>query len=377
MKKPFVFLSLFTVISSSILAQDATALYEEGLKLKNDKKIRDAVDKFRQATELKSNYTEALYELGWCRNDLKDYSGALQALRPVMPVWPSTLKNNFEYAYALDKLNKTDSAVIYYNKCLEIKPDYSGVYKQLAFIAYQKEDYPTAISHFNKCESYASTPVTDYLYWYRKGYCQNTTKDYSGAKVSLQKSIDAKKDYLNSWLEIGFAATKLKEDDIAIGYFQKAIELDPKSHIGYNGVAEVYRDIKKDMPQAMNWYQKTLAMNSNERKANFGMGYCLNSTAKYSEAITYLKKAIEMETTYTAAYVELGYSYYMNSNNTDALISLDKALALNPKNENARYYKGLIYINKKDKGNAQKMADELTSLGSKNAATLQEKINKM
>jgi hypothetical protein len=50
---------------------------------------------------------------------------------------------------------------------------------------------------------------------------------------------------------------------------------------------------------------------------------------------------------------------------------------LNPKNENARYYAGLVYINQKDKTMAQKMVDELKALNSKNAETLQEKVNKL
>jgi tetratricopeptide (TPR) repeat protein len=71
-------------------------------------------------------------------------------------------------------------------------------------------------------------------------------------------------------------------------------------------------------------YKKTLVINPKERKACFGMGYCLNRTEKYNEAIPYFKTAIEQESTYTAAYTELGYSYYMMSNNTDALINLNK-----------------------------------------------------
>ena len=107
------------------------------------------------------------------------------------------------------------------------------------------------------------------------------------------------------------------------------------------------------------------------------MGYCPNSKQKYTEAVPYLKKAIEQETTYAAAYVELGYSLYMTGNNPDALTQLTKALELNPKNENACYYSGLIYINQKDKAGAQQMVNELQGLSSKNAARLQEKVNKM
>lgn len=376
MKRLFPLLFLFC-ISFTAFAQDAKTLYDEGMKLKGEGKINEAIAKFRNAVQLKPDYTDAQYEIGWCSNDLKDYTGAIKVLRQVVPVWTNIPKAHFELGYAFDNMGFPDSAINYYNKTLVLKPDYSGVFKQLGYIAYKKDDYVTALDNFSKYETYVKTPSKDYLYWYRKGFSMNATKDYAGAKASMLKSLEFKQDYTNTYLELGFAHTKLKEAEPAIEYFKKAIELDPKSHIGYNGIAEVYRDVKKDMGEAMNWYQKTLNMNVNERKANFGMGYCLNSTGKYNDAIIYLKKAIEFENTYTAAHVELGYSYYMTGKNADALVSLDKAINLNPKNENARYYKGLIYISQKDKTSAQRMVDELENLNSKNAGTLKEKVSKM
>ena len=180
-----------------------------------------------------------------------------------------------------------------------------------------------------------------------------------------------------TYLELGFACTKLKQDDDAINYYKKAIDIDAKSHIPYNGIADVYRDNKKNMTEAMAWYQKSLTINPNERKANYGLGYCSNSLGKYTDAITYLKKAIESETTYTAAFVELGYSYYKTERYTEALNNFAKALSLNSKNENARYYSGLVYIAQKNRASAQRMADELKNLNSKNATSLQDKVNKM
>jgi tetratricopeptide (TPR) repeat protein len=70
-------------------------------------------------------------------------------------------------------------------------------------------------------------------------------------------------------------------------------------------------------------------------------------------------------------------SYFKTGNNTEAIANLDKALGLNSKNENARYYKGLIYISQKDKINAQRMVDELQRLSSRHAATLQTEVGKM
>ena len=72
MRKLFFLLPLFIGLCTIAEAQDARALYEEGVKLKDQKKTAAAAEKFKQAIELRPGYTEALYELGWCRNDGKD-----------------------------------------------------------------------------------------------------------------------------------------------------------------------------------------------------------------------------------------------------------------------------------------------------------------
>ncbi len=357
--------------------QDATTLYNEGVKLKEAKNTAGAIEKFKTALGLKPGYTEAIYEMAWCQNDTKDYRGAMASLRKIRAVWPTVPKVHFELGYSFEKLNYTDSAIQSYNKCLFYKPDYSLAFKQLGTIAYLKDEMQDALMQFAKYEAAAKNPITDYLYWYRKGFCYNAQKNYEEAKIALIRSLENKKDYLNTYLELGFACFRLKQNEEAIGYYNNAIETDPKSHIAYNGIGEVYRDNKKDLDMAMSWYKKSLAVKPDERKACFGLGYCYNSKSMYNDAIPYLKTAIQKENTYTAAYVELGYSYFMISNNDLAINNLKKALELNSKNENARYYMGLIYINQKEKVKAQQMVDELKALNSKNAATLQEKVNKM
>lgn len=369
----FTVLLLLTALAGQ--AQDATALVKEGLKLKDDKKPREALEKFKQAIAIKPSYSEAHYESGWCYNDLKDYVSAIISLRKARIGWPNIPKVHFELGYAFQKTDKTDSAVICYNRCLELKPDYSLAYKQLGYISYDLEKYEEALNYFSKYESNAKTAITDYLYWYRKGFSNNALKNYSDAKTALSKSLEFKTDYINTWLELGFSATRLKLNEDAIGYFQKAMAIDPKNHVCYNGIAEVYRDNKKDYVEAMSWYYKTLEVKADERKACYGIGYCLNSTGKYADAIPYLKKAVAQEPTYTAAFVELGYSHYRIDKNTEAIEYLNKALALNPKNENARYYAVLVYVKQRNKTQAQKMVDELKNMSSKYVAELQKKVD--
>jgi tetratricopeptide (TPR) repeat protein len=370
-------LLLLFFFAGTAMAQDAESLYNEGIGLKAEKKTKEALDVFKKAIKIKPDYPAAIYETGWCYNELKDYPGAVTALRKARTLWPKIPKVHFELGYAFSKLNQIDSALVSINECLRLKPDYSLAHKELGNIAYNKEEYTKALEHFAGYISNSKQEINDYLFWYRKGFMENAEKKYTEAKESLQKSLMYKKDYASTYLELGFACNKLKQGDDAINWYQEAMKINANSHIPYNGIAEVYRDTKKDIDQAMTWYQKSLGVKTDERKACFGMGYCLNAKGKSSEAIPYLEKAIQQEPTYTAAYVELGYSLYRVSRNEDALKQFDKALSLNPKNENARYYAGLVYINMKNRPKAQQMADELKALSSKNAAGLQEKVNKM
>lgn len=375
----FLSIVIAVLIFPALLYSQTTAeeWFNKGVKLKDEKKSAEALLAFKEAVKLKSDYVQAHYEMGWCLNDTKDYVGALASLRKARPVWHSIPKVHFELGYAFEKLNLIDSAINSYNKCLSLKSDYSLAYKQLGTIAYNKDQYTLGLQHFGNYILNVKNEITDYLFWYRKGFMENAERKYTEAKESLQKSLHFKKDYINTYLELGFAANKLKQADEAINWFNEALKVDAKSHIPYNGIAEVYRDTKKDIDMAMSWYQKTLDIKTDERKACFGMGYCLNSKGRYSEAVTYLKKAIQQEPTYTAAYIEIGYSHYMLSDNTSALDNFKKALELNPKNENARYYAGLVYINQKNKTMAQKMVDELKELNSKNATALEDKVNKL
>lgn len=356
----------------------ATDYYQQGLQLKKDKKIKEAIAAFTTATTLKSDYTEAKYELGWCYNDTKEYTKAITNLRQARNGWSQMPKVHFELGYAFENSGLYDSAIAAYERCEILKPDYSNLHKRIGYCYFFKDAYEDALDYFESQIDKATTEITDYLFWYRKGFSNNALKDYEQAVKDLTTAYKYKSNYLNTLLELGFACSRLKRNDDAINWYKLAIELDPKSHIAYNGIGEVYRDNIKNCNESMSWYKKVLLdINPNERKANFGYAYCLTSQGKYSDAILYLKRAISSEDTYTAAYVELGYSYYMTGSNGSAVEALQKALSLNKQNQNARYYLGLIYIKERNRTKAQQMVDELKELGSANAASLQQKVNAM
>lgn len=361
-------------------AQTSKELYMQGLALKDQKKSREALQKFLDAENISIANSDAIYESAWCYNDLGNYASAIVQLVKIRREYSSYAKYHFEKGYAYYKLGKVDSSNAAFLKCLELKPDYANVAKYQGFNAYLVDNYSKANDFFSQHLlnlKAKNKEETDYLFWYRKGFCGNALKTYNDAITSLQKSLEYKKDYINTYLELGFANTKLKQSTLAINYFKEANKLDSKNHIPYNGIGEVYRDVIKNLDSALYWYNLTLTVKPKERKACYGIGYIYNAKGKYQEAIPFIITAIEQESNYTAAYIELGYAYHKTNKNDEALLNFNKAITLDPKNANARYYKGLVFIQQRNKTLAQQMVDELKLLSSKNAQLLQEKVQKM
>jgi tetratricopeptide (TPR) repeat protein len=83
-------------------------------------------------------------------------------------------------------------------------------------------------------------------------------QSYSGS-ANLKKYEDTAKnkpDNADAQIQAGVSAHVNGQDDLAIGYYQKAIKLDPKSGVAYNNIGNIYFRVKNDAKQAVTYYQK-------------------------------------------------------------------------------------------------------------------------
>lgn len=364
---------LFLVLAVTASAQDDRSPFEAGKKLKDAGEYTEALAKFEQAVAAEPERKEARFELAWCLNELKRYKDALGHLEMLKTTWSTIPKVWFESGYALVELTRYDEGLKDLRHCLELDPRYPDIHLKIGNACYFKEDHRGAVESFKKHRDSRPVAITSSIFWHRWGFSCNALKEYAAAREHLLKARDLKPDYAFTHLELGFACSRLKQNPEAIGHYQKAIEIDPKSHVGYNGVAEVYRDNLKDHKAAVEWYGKSLALNPKERKANYGMGYCLNTQRKHAEAIPYLEQAIASEPTYTAAYVDLGYALHRAGRSKDARGKLEHALKLNPDNVNGRFYLVHVHLALGDRDAARRYADELRPLN----ATLADSAQKL
>ena len=200
----------------------------------------------------------------------------------------------------------------------------------------------------------------------------------AAAKQAYQKqaeNLDAEEYYTraSNAVESGF-------NELAIEYYQKAIDISPRYAEAYDGLGNAYRKLYYYNSALANAsYQKALdlraaAVNPNDAEAfnkigdaYIEMGDAYNSTRNYKQALAYYQEAVSIDPNYATAYNNLGKTYYELEDYAKAIINYQKALSINPNDVDAYIQMGSAYYMRKDYAKATKCYQEAVSIDSRNA----------
>src|SRR4051794_3672938 len=97
-------LSLFSLTLFAQPSKSATDYFNEGKQLMDEKKYQDAYTAFKNSVSKNANYKEALYEAGWCANELEKYNDAIKYLAKAKILDAYDKKVLFELGYAYKQL---------------------------------------------------------------------------------------------------------------------------------------------------------------------------------------------------------------------------------------------------------------------------------
>ena len=221
---------------------------------------KNALIHITKAIELNPKYTEAYFERGLIKFDLKDYNGSIQDLDKAIEIKPSdsafvframvkyfsgdfkgviddcdkaiafnSSKDILAGAYnfsgqAKTNLKDNDGALKDFSKAIELDPSFAKSYNNKAVLEGNLNDHESAIKDYNKAIELDTTWAEAYA---NRGLEKNYTEDYLGALEDFNKAIKLKPDDAITFAGRGFTKDNLKDYQGAIRDYDKAIELDP------------------------------------------------------------------------------------------------------------------------------------------------------
>lgn len=129
---------------------------------------------------------------------------------------------------------------------------------------------------------------------------------------------------------------------LAKTYYEKLIDLDANSRIGWLFLGFIYSDMDS-LDQAASHYQTALKQLPEDPYILSFYGMTLNRIGKDQEAIRQLEKALSIDKNNVNALVTLGFTLNKVDRKLEAIEPLKKALALDTDNINAYTTLGMIY----------------------------------
>jgi len=111
----------------------------------------------------------------------------------------------------------------------------------------------------------------------------------------------------------------------AIAAYEKALEIDPKYHMAWNGLGNALKDLGR-YTEAIAAYEKALEIDPKFDHAWSNLGVSLGYLGRYNEAIAAFEKALEIDPKFDHAWYNLGVSLGYLGRYNEAIAALEKAL---------------------------------------------------
>lgn len=244
-----------------------------------DNWYRKAAEQMLVAVRIYPKYVDAHKNIGFMYYKLKDWNNAVRFLNNSIILNDSLPDANFYIALSYGYKGVYDSAYMYFDNALRLKPDYVEAWHYKGVIyseqadkdpARKAEHVNNAVAAFDKALSMDPKYYESYI---QKGYTLGKINQFDQATVELKKGIALKPDLHEAVMFIGIAYGFQNKYDSAITYFKKAIGVKPGYADAYRNLGITYKNIK-DYDNAIKYFSEGIQANPGDQ----GLQVLLNET---------------------------------------------------------------------------------------------------
>ncbi len=219
-----ILIYLFCFCSQILFAQDADKLFNKGfhyLSVDNDL----AIKYLTESITLDSIKPESYYFRGIAYFKKDSLKNALEDYRKALSINKNLIMANIYIGFVYRKLNKPDSAILYFTKCIDLNPADTSAY---TFILRGKSRqnaglFEESLNDFNRATDLH--PIEE-KYHYYKYISHFEMRQYNKAIEHINKSIEINNEFYGYYYYKGNAYFELSKFNEAIHEYSTALELN-------------------------------------------------------------------------------------------------------------------------------------------------------
>ena len=166
------------------------------------------------------------------------------------------------------------------------------------------------------------------------GYAMMETGDTASAVRNFIIATEQDQAYYQAYMQLGHLYA-MKQDPLALGYFNNAINARPNDPEAWYSVGMFYQG-QEEISQAIQAYERLLAIDPDYSEAYYNLGYLhLVYLNDFGQAALYFSSTIERNEKNVDAWFNRGYSYELAGDYIAARADYKKCTTLEPGYERA------------------------------------------
>jgi serine/threonine protein kinase/tetratricopeptide (TPR) repeat protein len=165
-------------------------------------------------------------------------------------------------------------------------------------------------------------------YWW-KYYSTKDKRAVALAKEACAKAIESGNAGAAGHICVGWVANGTGQHELAVGEFQKAVQLDPTNAQAYTGLASAEKQLNK-LDEAEKTYQRVIQLRPQYAGAYLDLGGFYLQQQQVEKAIDMFSRAVAVAPDSYRGYSNLGAAYCYQAKFAEAIQPLRQSIAIRP-----------------------------------------------
>jgi len=234
-------------------------------------------------------------------------------LRDVLSRWPHVAKANRELAHALIAQGRTEEALAYYKRVVELRPDEPAAYRDLGMVyktlGRMKEAYEVLQASFKLDANHEELALAvDYQ---RAG-------DFGSAENICREVLRKDPVNVNATRLLGMLAAESGKHKLAVQMLRKTVELEPRFYGGYIDLADELLKID-ELEECHDVLQSAIGLQPELALPRALLGRLHMEAGRFEEAADAFKAALEKQADHGLSLAGLGHSLKTIGRHEDAV----------------------------------------------------------
>lgn len=312
----------------------------EGLRLLQEGKLLEAVEKLREAIRRHPNDGVARGNLGVAHARLKQFAEAEQCFRDTLRLQPESASMYGNLGASCLDQGKLAEAEEAFREGTKRDPNRADFHRQLANVLEKQGRHAEAVDVYRTALNLEPADAEAHA---RLGRALNKIEKPGEAEACFREAARLRPDSAVYWKQLGASLESQSKSAEAESAYRTALTLAPNDAETHNNLG-VSLASQNRLEEAEALYRKAVELAPNMAMVHNNLGHNLRMQDRLDEAAASLKEAIRLQPNYSEAHNNLGIAYLQQGRMAEAAACYEEALRIKPEYAEAHLNRALLWL---------------------------------